>query len=326
MIDLGLDGARAVVVGAGFIPIPAGHGRGSALRLAAAGATVACVDMDEGRANEIAAEIRRRAGRPSPWSATSARRPRPSGSSTRRWPGSAGSTCWWTSSGRRSSPRPDQQTEQDWDYQMTKNLKQLFFVLKAVIPHMIEQGTGGAITAITSVDGISSSRFHVAYGAAKAGVISLVKTYSDEFGRYGIRVNCVAPGNVGGGVWDKPDVPFGEDVVNSLAPPRPMDIANGVPVPVLLAGGPGDRADARGGRRRDHPVAVGSYRGDPRDVQRLGRSARLMPRQAPFAWGRSRPDHERAHLSTLRRPGRGPRSGCSRDRGQKWPDAVQNWP
>jgi len=33
---------------------------------------------------------------------------------------------------------------------------------------------------------------------------------------------------VGGGVWDKPDVPFGQDVVNSLAPPRPLDIANGV--------------------------------------------------------------------------------------------------
>jgi len=33
---------------------------------------------------------------------------------------------------------------------------------------------------------------------------------------------------VGGGVWDKPDVPFGQDVVNSLTPPRPMDIANGV--------------------------------------------------------------------------------------------------
>ena len=107
------------------------------------------------------------------------------------------------------------------------NKSQFFFVMKAVAPHMIAQGSGGAITAITSVDGLSSSRFHVAYGAAKAGLISLVKTYSDEFGRYGIRVNCVAPGNVGGGVWDKPDVPFGQDVVNSLAPPRPLDIANG---------------------------------------------------------------------------------------------------
>ena len=89
-------------------------------------------------------------------------------------------------------------------------------------------GRRRAITAITSVDGFSSSRFHVAHRAAKAGIISLVKTYSDEFARYGIRVNCVVPGNMGGEVWDKPDVPFGQDVVNSPAPPRPMDIANGV--------------------------------------------------------------------------------------------------
>jgi|HubBroStandDraft_6_1064221.scaffolds.fasta_scaffold2563657_2 NAD(P)-dependent dehydrogenase (short-subunit alcohol dehydrogenase family) len=51
-----------------------------------------------------------------------------------------------------------------------------------------------AITAITSVDGFSSLRFHVAYGAAKGGIIPLVKMYSDDFGRYGIRVNCVVPG------------------------------------------------------------------------------------------------------------------------------------
>ena len=115
-----------------------------------------------------------------------------------------------------------------WSSSAAWRVDQFFFVVKAVAPHMIAQGSGGAITAITSVDGFSSSRFHAAYGAAKAGIISLVKTYSDEFGRYGIRVNCVAPGNVGGGVWDKPDVPFGQDAVNSLAPPRPMDIANGV--------------------------------------------------------------------------------------------------
>jgi NAD(P)-dependent dehydrogenase (short-subunit alcohol dehydrogenase family) len=81
---------------------------------------------------------------------------------------------------------------------------------------------GGSIVAIASVDGFSSSRFHAAYGAAKAGLISLIKTYSDEFGPYGIRVNCVAPGNVGGGVWDKPDVGFGEDPMNTLAHHDPL--------------------------------------------------------------------------------------------------------
>src|ERR1700758_3939910 len=63
MIDLGLDGARAVVVGAGFIPYRAGHGRGSALRLGAAGATEACGHMGEGRGREIATEIGQAGGR-----------------------------------------------------------------------------------------------------------------------------------------------------------------------------------------------------------------------------------------------------------------------
>ena len=228
MIDLGLDGARAIVVGAGFIPYRAGHGRGSALRLAAAGAAVACVDMDEGRAGEIAAEIQAAGGKAFPVVGdvrTQAEATRIIGEAVA---GLGGVDVLVDIVGEAIFAPSHEQTEEDWDYQMTKNLKQFFFVCKAVIPHMIEQGTGGAITAITSVDGFVSSRFHVAYGAAKAGVISLVKTYSDEFGRYGIRVNCVAPGNVGGAVWDKPDVPFGQDVVNSLAPPRPMDIANGV--------------------------------------------------------------------------------------------------
>ena len=227
MIDLGLDGARAIVIGAGFIPSRAGHGRGSALQLAAAGATVACVDMDEGRATDIVAEIAKAGGKAfavvgDVRTEAEARRVVDEAVA-----GLGGVDVLVDVVGEAIFAPSDQQTEQDWDYQMTKNLKQFFFVLKAVLPHMVQQGTGGAVTAVTSVDGFSSSRFHVAYGAAKAGVISLVKTYSDEFGRYGIRVNCVAPGNVGGGVWDKPDVPFGQDVVNSLAPPRPLDIANG---------------------------------------------------------------------------------------------------
>src|ERR1700722_13498783 len=57
MIDLGLDGKRAIVSGAGFRPERAGHGRATALQLAAAGATVACIDMDEGRAKTIVSEI-----------------------------------------------------------------------------------------------------------------------------------------------------------------------------------------------------------------------------------------------------------------------------
>src|ERR1700754_109226 len=66
MIDLGLTGKRAIVSGAGYIPERAGHGRFTALTLAEAGATVACVDIDEGRANGIVAEIEKAGGRAFP--------------------------------------------------------------------------------------------------------------------------------------------------------------------------------------------------------------------------------------------------------------------
>ena len=57
MIDLGLTGKRAIVSGAGYIPGRAGHGRHSSLRLAEAGATVACIDIDEGRGKGIVDEM-----------------------------------------------------------------------------------------------------------------------------------------------------------------------------------------------------------------------------------------------------------------------------
>ena len=76
---------------------------------------------------------------------------------------------------------------------------------------MITQGTGGSLVALASVDGFTGSRYHAAYGVAKAGVISLAKTFAEELGRYGIRVNAVAPGNVGTGNEDQPEGPYAVD-------------------------------------------------------------------------------------------------------------------
>jgi NAD(P)-dependent dehydrogenase (short-subunit alcohol dehydrogenase family) len=47
---------------------------------------------------------------------------------------------------------------------------------------IISQGIGGSMVAVASVDGIAAASFHVAYGAAKAGVMSLAKTFADELG------------------------------------------------------------------------------------------------------------------------------------------------
>jgi 3-oxoacyl-[acyl-carrier protein] reductase len=81
--------------------------------------------------------------------------------------------------------------------------------------------------AVASVDGFNAARYHVAYGAAKAGLISMVKTFSDELGSSGTRVNAVAPGAIFAPTPDKPTPPPSE-LPAPLARPLPGDIANGI--------------------------------------------------------------------------------------------------
>lgn len=84
-------------------------------------------------------------------------------------------------------------TEEEWDRLQTVNLKQAFLVIKAAGRAMRESG-GGAMVMISSISGVEASQRHSAYGAAKAALISLVKSAAVEYGPYGIRVNSVAPG------------------------------------------------------------------------------------------------------------------------------------
>lgn len=84
-------------------------------------------------------------------------------------------------------------TEEAWDRSLRLNLRTFFLCCKAVAGPMIEKG-GGSIVNITSAAGLSASPTNPAYGAAKAGVMSLTKTLAVEWGRHNIRVNAVAPG------------------------------------------------------------------------------------------------------------------------------------
>lgn len=83
-------------------------------------------------------------------------------------------------------------SEDDWDKVIEVMLKGAFLATKAVMPHMIKQGWGRVVNI--------SSRAHLGnptqanYSAAKAGLIGMAKALASEEGRYGITVNCVAPG------------------------------------------------------------------------------------------------------------------------------------
>ncbi len=228
MIDLGLRGKGALVSGAGYIPERAGHGRVCSLKLAEAGAAVACVDIDRARAEGTAAEIRKNGGTAVPIVAdmTIPEEVRRAVDETVEGLGRI-DACVDIIGGARWD-KVESFSVEDWQWTMLNNLTQVFYLFQAVSRQMLEQGTGGSIVALASVDGIAAAALHAPYGAAKAGVISVAKTFAQELGRSGIRVNAVAPGNVGTGNEDWPERRWAVDAVNPLAPPRARDIGNAV--------------------------------------------------------------------------------------------------
>jgi len=83
-----------------------------------------------------------------------------------------------------------------WDQQMRLNLRYFFLVAKQVAQSLIRRDQPGAIVGIASVDGQRASPMRGAYGAAKAGLISLVQTMAVEWAPHSIRVNAIAPGHI----------------------------------------------------------------------------------------------------------------------------------
>lgn len=83
-------------------------------------------------------------------------------------------------------------TEEDWDFVVDLNLKGSFLCARAVIPHMIERGYG-KIVNISSM-AYKGNIGQTNYVSAKAGIIGLTQALGLELARYGINVNCIAPG------------------------------------------------------------------------------------------------------------------------------------
>lgn len=82
-----------------------------------------------------------------------------------------------------------------WNVIVSINLTGTFLCCKAVFDTMVAQNKG-AIINISSTAGRNGDPRSVHYGAAKAGIINLTKSLARDWGKYGIRVNCVAPGPI----------------------------------------------------------------------------------------------------------------------------------
>ena len=86
-----------------------------------------------------------------------------------------------------------QMSEENFDLVISINLKGVFNCTQAAAPIMAGQG-GGVILNATSIVGLDGNFGQTNYVATKSGVIGMTKVWSRELGRFGIRVNAVAPG------------------------------------------------------------------------------------------------------------------------------------
>ncbi len=179
-----LAGQVAIVTGAAR-----GLGASIASRLAADGATVMVADVDLAGAERQAANIRE--GMARTLDVTD--------------PASVQALVEWTlaEAGRIdilvnnagiSGPAAPvaEYTHHEWRRVLETDLDGVFYCCKAVVPHMVERGSG-RIVNVASISGKEGNPNMAAYSTAKAGVIGFTKALGKELATTGVLVNCITP-------------------------------------------------------------------------------------------------------------------------------------
>ena len=182
-----LDGMRALVTGGG-----SGIGRATCRRFAAEGAAVVVADLVGERAAEVAAEI----------GGTAVQADVTVAADVGRMVEAAGRIdVLVNNAGGGFADDLLEISEEEWDADVTVNLKSAFLCSKAVLPGMIEQGSC-VIVSIASVNGIAFFA-NEPYSAAKAGLISLTRSMAVRYGKHGIRAVAIAPGTIRSPIWQE---------------------------------------------------------------------------------------------------------------------------
>lgn len=85
-------------------------------------------------------------------------------------------------------------TEEDWDRVMNLNLKSVFFLSQTAARQFIAQGSGGKIINIASMLSFQGGIRVPSYTASKSGVLGITRLLANEWSKYRINVNAIAPG------------------------------------------------------------------------------------------------------------------------------------
>ncbi len=190
-----LDGMTAVVTGAG-----SGIGRSTALQMASAGANIVVAELEHDTAEETA-EMIRRLGQHVLVAVTDVTNVESVQAMMAAGIDEFGGIDVLVNNVGGLGPRPRKTTIvelelTEWESLLRLNLTSQFICCKAFITYLIDTARKGNIVNIASLAALVPYETSVVYGAAKAGVVSMTQTLAAEYGKHGIRVNCIAPGHV----------------------------------------------------------------------------------------------------------------------------------
>lgn len=216
----GLEGQTAVVTGAA-----AGIGKAIAIRLAAAGATVAVIDLNVAEAEQVAAAL--------PNASFAVEADVTLADSVRRCVElvleKTGRIDVLVNNAGIAGPAGYiwEQTDEDWKRNIAINLTGVFHFCRAVIPHMRSRSYG-RIVNIASIAGKEGNPRMTPYSATKAGVIGLTKALGKELATDGVCVNAVSPAVVQTRILDQitpEQVAYMTDKIPMKRTGRPEEVA-----------------------------------------------------------------------------------------------------
>ena len=186
-----LDKRVAMVVGAAN-----GIGRATALAFAAAGAAVACADVEEPGAKTTAADVEKAGGRALPvrLDVTEAASCRAGVAATVAQFGGI-DTLLYGAADSDAAATVLEMDEAAWERTLRINLSGAFLMVKAALPAMIARG-GGSVILIASQLGRVGSAGRPAYCATKGALIQLAKVLAIDHAAQGIRANTISPGAI----------------------------------------------------------------------------------------------------------------------------------
>ena len=189
-----LDRKAILVTGAG-----GGLGREFALKLASAGASLACLDRDELGASETVSAIRQSGGIANAYIADVSEASVVNEAISDVIEKFGRIDVLVNNAGISTRPvRIHEIPTEDWDRLMSINLRGTYLCAKAVLPLMMKSG-GGSIINISSITGMVGfypgvSAISAAYSASKGGIASFTRQLAAEYALDNIRCNAVAPG------------------------------------------------------------------------------------------------------------------------------------